>query len=441
MHNGPPTKQSPEEVIAAWESAHQTYHPHDTSIRPLRGDAKGTRYDPLNMYVPGQRMVTTDQTRLLRHLVSVRRNKKPIIGMHPDGLVDWLAWATPAERNLDLDLPALVDAIDIYETEMTIHVGMDGETSVHSAVREALRRWTGDDSPCTWAAIIHMLLAVAWRNGKYPTVMLDADNAANLVTTRTHPSLFADMIVPWDTFMVSLPRETFYGETMTGTSELRWLYVHSEVITAEWLAGCPEALRGNVRLGERRWWFTAYGYGFANLCGTCLSDEQLVAEPKMDGGAYDTDVNRNNLMLLGRLIHGVCFEFSQHRLTATKPKRPKDMNAIRWAKKLRALNTHVFLPAVSRSDLLDDIRAFTRGQADHVVTVRTIVCRHRKWQHYGPKNSLRKIIVVEPYERGPKGAPTGVRAHGDVGKQAPLPDENLLRKFRRLHRKLQLCRT
>ena len=44
-------------------------------------------------------------------------------------------------------------------------------------------------------------------------------------------------------------------------------------------------------------------------------------------------------------------------------------------------------------------------------TVRSLVRGHWRNQVHGPRNSLRKWIHVEPFWRGPDGAPVAVRPH------------------------------
>jgi hypothetical protein len=88
-----------------------------------------------------------------------------------------------------------------------------------------------------------------------------------------------------------------------------------------------------------------------------------------------------------------------------------------------------FLPGVRyvlgndvKIDLTSHIREYLeRGGSSP--KVRTLVCGHHKWQAHGPQRSLRKHLWIQPYIRGPEGAPMTVRAHTIDQAQIPLGSE------------------
>lgn len=122
------------------------------------------------------------------------------------------------------------------------------------------------------------------------------------------------------------------------------------------------------------------------------------------------DAHQREALLIGRLLVGVCLELAQPRLS-----EQIDSERVRRAKRLRASAKPVaWLFKLGREVKIDArpyVRDFLDGNA-RSVHVQSLVRGHHKMQAHGPQNSLRKLIHVEPYWRGPEDAPIVVRDHG-----------------------------
>jgi hypothetical protein len=63
-----------------------------------------------------------------------------------------------------------------------------------------------------------------------------------------------------------------------------------------------------------------------------------------------------------------------------------------------------------KHDFREHVRSFARGERDKL-SVQSLISGHYKMQPYGPQRSLRKLIWLEPYWRGPEDAPIPIRPH------------------------------
>jgi hypothetical protein len=116
-------------------------------------------------------------------------------------------------------------------------------------------------------------------------------------------------------------------------------------------------------------------------------------------------------MLIGRLILNVCLAMSNKDNVKKVGKAHSYKGNIRTSDEplTRVFQVGKPLKLDCRKALTDYIEGKSRkGTAP---SVQTLVVGHWKMQAYGPKNSLRKHIHIEPYWRGPDDAPILVRPH------------------------------
>jgi hypothetical protein len=62
-------------------------------------------------------------------------------------------------------------------------------------------------------------------------------------------------------------------------------------------------------------------------------------------------------------------------------------------------------------DFREAIERYIKHGARKMPSVQVLVCGHFKTQRHGPRNSLTKIIWIQPFWRGPADAPILVRPH------------------------------
>jgi hypothetical protein len=262
----------------------------------------------------------------------------------------------------------------------------------------------------TWLTSVTTYTEIAWARDKFPVLRLTLDQAAAMATTSASDELIGEVQPPWDTFLISVPAGLIsipQVEDMRGCDELdlRWIMVHSRAINKKDVQSLRQ-MGVPATAGDRRW----YWYGFTDV-GPCMyaatnlsTRELLGAHVQEDAPARDA----RNLQLIGQMIVSACFELTQGKVAVTH-KRPKGTNAMAWAKKHKA-HEYTLLPDVRvYPGLAAEVHATSLARGP--VSVRTIVRRHRKRQPCGKGRMDRKIIVVEPYERGPRGASIGIRQH------------------------------
>jgi hypothetical protein len=123
----------------------------------------------------------------------------------------------------------------------------------------------------------------------------------------------------------------------------------------------------------------------------------------------DADAAARFFTIAIRIVLGACLSLSTPEARHTAERRGR-----RERNQSAALK---FLPGVRyvlgndvKVDLTSHIREYLeRGGSSP--KVRTLVCGHHKWQAHGPQLTLRKYVWIQPYIRGPEGAPMTVRAH------------------------------
>ena len=127
-----------------------------------------------------------------------------------------------------------------------------------------------------------------------------------------------------------------------------------------------------------------------------------------------TEEDKRMLVLIGRLIVGVC-------LTLSDPKKVREAKRTKKSKRNARGRGTASLPMTRNFVVGQPIKLRCRDTLKEWVkkgnrkgvspNVQTLVRGHWKMQPYGPRNSLRKLIHLEPFWRGvAKGKPTVTRS-------------------------------
>lgn len=244
-----------------------------------------------------------------------------------------------------------------------------------------------------------------WYHQGLNQIVLGHKMAAALLATKVNPEAIKDVRPPWRAFYLSLPDKMFFAQTMEGgqvpvygvlvaqlviEDELQWQFVAvTNTSLTLWRHGYTNAMMAD----DSEWDFT----------GTVNPFSEEVA-----------DLDSRTVSMLGRLIINVCLAMNDPTNIKSQPKegwhgwgsQPRS-NRDKFPK----YRTHV-LSKETILDCRDVVMEYLRtGKKRGGLTVQTLVSGHYKSQTHGAKNSLRKIIWIEPFWRGPDDAPILSHAH------------------------------
>lgn len=245
-----------------------------------------------------------------------------------------------------------------------------------------------------------------WADAGFPEVQLSHKYAAALLATDTSPALFQLVTSPWKSFLITLP------EGLLVNSDGQWLKLllvlrHFTTRQEEpaWAFVC--FVDGPFPLSYYR-----YGMKIEELIGK-ESTRILTPEEYRDPFNLEVDdLDLRLLHLLGRLIVNLC-------LTMTfNPEQTKEIGRGHevWARRQKYNRRNAPEP-VSRIYRVDGpvnfdwrpaVKDYLTGQKRSLQT-QFKVRSHWKMQPHGPKGSLRKLIRIEDYWRGPEDAPILVK--------------------------------
>lgn len=159
-----------------------------------------------------------------------------------------------------------------------------------------------------------------------------------------------------------------------------------------------------------------YGVTASELLPPWIDDESTdrkIGPPALI--SYEvTDHDKQTMSLIGRLIINTCLSISD----PTKVK-PIGKGHDQWKSRISVKNSardpyphcrtfQVGTPV--KHDFREHVRAFARGERSKL-SVQSPISGHYKMQPHGPQHSLRKLIWLEPYWRGPEDAPIPLRPH------------------------------
>jgi hypothetical protein len=224
---------------------------------------------------------------------------------------------------------------------------------------------------------------------------------------------------PWRAFLLDVPEGLIFARGLNGVLDpVTHVLVHP-------ISGVDAEGRGRLY-----WQFVAECAGGTSLWRHGLSVEQLLAvDPETMVSAFEDhpltgkvdEVDERAMVLIGRLIVGVCLTFSD-------PKKVRELRgsrkgrSVRWsvsgkAKCSSAVPRRFVFGAPVLVDARDKVASWARGEnrSSRSPTVRTLVRGHWKMQPYGKGSSLRKVIWRQPFWRGPEDGPAVVRDHVVAG--------------------------
>jgi hypothetical protein len=246
--------------------------------------------------------------------------------------------------------------------------------------------------------IANAFWAGKWCGCGFPRLRLRAARAALLAATCIPGDLVGDVRPPWPAFLINLEGEE---QLLADPDRPGVFYDQIEVLYSD-------------ATGRPTW-------TFFRRSPTCENYSRLWTTPEEWGSDLDSlrlfdrdeiDPQSRIFQVVSRIVLGLCLHLSMPGVQEAASTR---------AKSKRFRRDRSGPPQMTNFVLGNDVKVdFSRAIRDYIcrggraVTVQSMVRGHWKRQAHGPGHSLRKLIHIEPYWRGPEGAPVLVRAHDVV---------------------------
>jgi hypothetical protein len=260
----------------------------------------------------------------------------------------------------------------------------------------------------TRLANIEVNLGWKWAQSAFATVVLGHRLAASFCATSIPDDPSLSVPLAWPCFRIRVP-----DGLLAASSIFCW-------------RGRSEGWQALLGVKPERWkpdgadepfcvlsiWPRHLDFGYEQSLIGYASKEVLDMKPSEGSASPEGivgDSYERQQLLQGRLLVGVCLELSQPHLaqqiaceTGTRlHRRRQSAEPVTWSFEIRR---------DVKIDALPYVRDFLAGNASSV-HVQSLIRGYHKMQPHGPKSSLRKLIHVEPYWRGPEDAPIAERNH------------------------------
>ena len=245
---------------------------------------------------------------------------------------------------------------------------------------------------------MRIMWAARWVDQGCPRFVVDGPFAALLMSTDAGPEVAELVVPPWKAFLIEIPLGILpcHNDRTGKTVYLRRVFAQ-HVITTD---------------GNPVWNLVAEGEDGLQLWRHGVRTEQLLyvdkgdAWQKEDASEFLQDMesqDERNLLMVGRLIVSMCLSLSDPTVQREQKKtKGRGASKFRLNKDGPEIRTFVIGRPVSidcRQTVRDYVEGKKRGGR---VTVQFLVRGHWRNQPHGPGNSLRKVIHIEPYWKGPE---------------------------------------
>jgi len=259
-----------------------------------------------------------------------------------------------------------------------------------------------------------------WAHAAFPSISMGHKYAAALLVTNASKEAIDLVRPPFPTFLIEVPEGLLSldgNADQGGTSPITHLLVYQ--------------LQSNKVASGWTWGYTAYSSaGLSVFRYGVLASELLPPEldDVLDGNrkqnddrtpfSFDlTDADKRTTAMIGRLIINTCLAFSDPTNVRSRETRQRHHINSHFKGRTSSEPTvrNFVLGKPVKHDFREHVAAFVRGDRKAPPSVQVLVCGHHKTQHHGPKNSLVKVIWVEPYWKGNDDAPIPIRPHIIMG--------------------------
>ena len=231
--------------------------------------------------------------------------------------------------------------------------------------------------------------ACAWHDNGFPAVDIGHKHAASLMATNTRADSISEARAPWSAFLVRIPRGLL-------SHDIKQRVRFADGTVREDGAVTRHALYALVLVDA---YVTVHIAGEEGVFGIVKAES--VAEL---GDTAKCDATGN---LVARLVLGVCMEMttSAYKGGSLRPQPVKRDG--------RTGEPQTWTFKLSRDVKVDcraAVRDYCAGITHSAPSVQSLVRGHWRQQPCGKGRAERRNIFVEPYWRGPEGAPIALRS-------------------------------
>jgi len=239
-----------------------------------------------------------------------------------------------------------------------------------------------------------------WCHCGFPQVIMGHKQCASLLASRVAAEVLNQVRAPWPAFFIEIPHGLIFATHESGELE--------QIVSV--------LVQNHNRFDPPKWAYIAFTEGSLTLWRHGVTATQLCAadlESSYDTAPYSEDfttIDARAQELLGRLIIGVCLSMSDPTRFKDKgagsPSAPGNKRGSDQPK----TRTYV-LGTTTTVDCRAAVADYARGNRGGIPKVQVMVAGYWKYQPYGPRSTLRKLIHVSPAWRGPDTAPILTKPH------------------------------
>jgi hypothetical protein len=246
-----------------------------------------------------------------------------------------------------------------------------------------------------------------WADQAFPTVTMGEKFCAALLATQIPEEMAEEIESPWKAFMIEVPGKmlsVFDGDIMQRTRIARILVHKTDHPQDPWRW---------IAFGERGQHVWRTGFADQLLKPVQFKEAHHKENYRLGEQAFDEDLHRDERLyvLISRLVFNTC-------LMVADPDQVKPLGSSH--KRYASREGRHGLPEqrvfqIGRPinlDCRDAIQEYVEGERTaRELKVQSLTRGYFRQQPHGPKLSLRRRQWIEPYWRGPEGAPIVVRPH------------------------------
>ena len=253
------------------------------------------------------------------------------------------------------------------------------------------------------SGISQSIWAVDWINSACSVIKVGYKYAAAAMATTISKQVCEALEPPWQAFCIELPHQ--FIDCLDEVSNKR-VWLDSILVRRSYARS----------RGMPAWTFIAISSSSTiSLWKLNVTAAELAEEDSFIStlpGNMATEEDSRKLIMLGRLVLNVVLDMTNKSSYRQLSKAGKFDRPTRVGKVVEPPKTLFFeMRRPITIDLRAEIKEYLATGVGSSPKVRTLVMGHRKNQPCGPQGKDRKIIWVEPYWRGPDGAPIAIHAH------------------------------
>lgn len=256
----------------------------------------------------------------------------------------------------------------------------------------------GSDGQCT------ALGSARWCDNGFPQVTMGHKYCSYLMASTMSPEACDYVKPPWNAFVIEVPNDVLFLSDSDTKEEhmIRRILVLRLSTHSKGQAHCW----GYVAFTDSSLTLWRYGVTAAELA--VPSEEGMVMG---EGSQEFTAVDERLAIVIGRFIISTCLAMSDPtNIKKTGAGHKEYEKGAHRTSDEPVLRTFQIGKPV-KLDFREAISRYIKYGAKRMPSVQVLVCGHYKMQPYGPRHSLRKLLWIQPFWRGPEDAPILVRPH------------------------------